>query len=123
MDEVKEFVLIEIKRHYYVCALPANSIYVMYIMLYESLISMCYVHNVVWILNFHITFVQKKKKKAKKPMDEKILWTQRCNVSKLSKEQGILVQENDEVKTLFSMDKTTKWCFVHAQPMDEEMHK
>ena len=52
-------------------------------------------------------------------MDEKILWTRRCNVSKLSKEQGILVQENDEVKTLFSMDKTTKWCFVHVQPMDE----
>ena len=51
-------------------------------------------------------------------MDEKILWTRRCNVSKLSKKQGILVQENDKVKTLFSMDKT-KWCFVHVQPMDK----
>ena len=49
---------------------------------------------------------KKKKKGAKKPMDEKILWTRRCNVSKLSKKQGILVQENDEIKTLFSMDKT-----------------
>ena len=47
MDEVMEFVFIEIKRHYYVCALPANSIYVMYIILYESLISMCYVYNIV----------------------------------------------------------------------------
>ena len=53
-------------------------------------------------------------------MDEKILWTRRCNVNKLSKEQGILVQENDEVKTLVSMDKT-KWCFVRVQPMDEQM--
>ena len=52
-------------------------------------------------------------------MDEKILWTRRCNVNKLSKEQGILVQANDEVKTLVSMDKTTKWCFVRVQPMDE----
>ena len=51
-------------------------------------------------------------------MDEKILWTRRCNVNKLSKEQGILIQENDEVKTLVSMDKT-KWCFVRVQPMDE----
>ena len=68
----------------------------MYIILCESLISILLLFN------------KKKKKKAKKPMDEKILWTQRCNVSKLSKEQGILVQENDEVKTLFSMDKTTK---------------
>ena len=67
----------------------------MYIMLCEFLISI-------------LLLFKKKKKKAKKPMDEKILWTQRCNVSKLSKEQGILVQENDEVKTLFSMDKTTK---------------
>ena len=77
----------------------------MYIMLCEFLIS--------------ILLLFKKKKKAKKPMDEKKLWTQRCNVSKLSKEQGILVQENDEVKTLFSMDKTTKWWFVRVQPMNE----
>ena len=55
-------------------------------------------------------------------MDEKIIWTRRCNVNKLSKKQGILVQENDEVKTLVSMDKT-KWCFICVQPMDEKMHK
>ena len=55
-------------------------------------------------------------------MDEKIIWTRRCNVNKLSKKQDILVQENDEVKTLVSMDKT-KWCFIRVQPMDEKMHK
>ena len=35
------------------------------------------------------------------------------------KSKGILVQVNDEVKTLVSMDKTTKGCFVRVQPIDE----
>ena len=40
MDEVMEFVFIKIKRHYHVCALSVNSIYVMYKMLCEFQISM-----------------------------------------------------------------------------------
>ena len=40
MDEVMEFVFIKIKRHYHVCALFVNNIYVMYKMLCEFQISM-----------------------------------------------------------------------------------
>ena len=75
-----------------------NNIYVMYIMLCESLISM--------LLLFKSTYIYIYIYKGLKSMDKKIIWTQRCNVNKLSKKQGILVQGNDEVKTLVSMDKT-----------------
>ena len=42
MDEVMEFVFIKIKRHYHVCALSMNSIYVMYKVLCEFQISMLF---------------------------------------------------------------------------------
>ena len=84
-----------------------NNIYVMYIMLCESLISM-------------LLFFKSTNKKNKKIKGLKSPWTRkfsgRSDVTSVnSSEQGRLVQEDDEVKTL---DKI-KWGFVHVQPMDE----
>ena len=86
-----------------------------------------YAHNVVWIPNFHVTFVQifvqinqlKKKKKKERRLSP---WTRKFSgcgdvTSVCSSEQGKLVQRDDEVKTL---DKT-KWGFVHVQPKDEQI--
>ena len=88
---------------------------------------LCYVHNVVWIPNFHVTFVQifvqinqlKKKKKRERRLSP---WTRKFSgygdeTPICSSEQGKLVQIEDEVKAL---DKT-KWGFVHVQPKDEQI--
>ena len=82
---------------------------------------LCYVHNVVWIPNFHVIFVQiNQLKKKEKKEGLKSPWTRKFSgrgdvTSVCSSEQGKLVQKDDEVKTL---DKTN-WGFVHVQPMDE----
>ena len=96
-----------------------NNIYVMYIMLCESLISM--------LLLFKSTNKKKKNKKGlKSPWTRK--FSGRGDITSVSfSEQGRLVQEDDEVKTL---DKTKWFCprpahgrvnIPHVQPMDEEM--
>ena len=84
---------------------------------------LCYVHNIVWISNFHANFVQisvqinqlkKKREGLRSPWTRKFFG--RGDVTSVSSsEQDKLVQEDDEVKTL---DKT-KWGFVHVQPIDE----
>ena len=69
---------------------------------------LCYVHNVVWIPNFHVTFVQinqLKKKKKREREGKKSPWTRKFSgrgdvTSVSSSEQGRLVPEDDEVKTL-----------------------
>ena len=81
---------------------------------------LCYVHNVVWIPNFHVTFVQINQLKKKKKKRRLSPWTRkffgRGDVTPIcSSEQGKLVQIEDEVKAL---DKTT-WGFLHVQPKDE----
>ena len=77
------------------CAPFVNNIYAMYIILCESLISM--------LLLFKSTY----KKGLKSPRTRK--FSGRGDVMLVSslKSKGILVQVNDEVKTLVSMDKTT----------------
>ena len=86
-----------------------NNIYAMYIMLCESLVSM--------LLLFKSTY----KKGLKSPRTRK--FSGRRDVTSVSspKSKDILVQVNDEVKTLVSMDNNFKGFFVHVQPMDEKM--
>ena len=101
-----------------------NNIYAMYIMLYESLISILLLFKSIY-------------KKAKKPKDEKILWTRRCNVNKLFKEWrharpskwrgknlSFLEQNTVSLKDVLSTCPTHgRGNAPHVQPMDEEMHK
>ena len=72
---------------------------------------LCCVHNIVWIPNFHVTFVQifiqinqlnKKRKDGPSPWTRKFSG-RRDVTSVCPSEQGKLVQIDDEVKTL---DKT-----------------
>ena len=96
---------------------------------------LCYVHNIVWISNFRANFVQisvqinqlkKKREGLKSPWTRK--FSGRGDITSVSSlEQGRLVQEDDEVKTL---DKTKWFCprpahgrvnIPHVQPKNEWM--
>ena len=86
-----------------------NNIYAMYIMLCESLVSM--------LLLFKSTY----KKGLKSPRMRKFSGRRDVTWVSSPKSKDILVQVNDEVKTLVSMDNNFKGCFIRVQPMDEKM--